>query len=302
MRKKIRVRLFKSIIPQTLVIVAFFFLGKYLIENKSEIINALRETQPIYMMLGIVLTLLMLVLMSVGWTFSIRLTGYKLSAMKGLIVYYRSSIFRYLPGTLWYLPGRGYFCQQEGISITAFSTSAGLELFYILSTAGLLGGIGLEMHFGRGGVIVSVISLLVMMGLLLFPGILNLSFIRKYFSRIPSRREHFQMIVIYLIVWVTFGMSIVILLIALNSPIHNNDIFFIITVNTAAWLIGFLSFIPLGLGVRETTLVWMLGSIAPIEVVFMMSLLQRAIEISGEAGLWILASWIQKQQRSKEII
>lgn len=291
----------KSALSQILVLIAFFYISKYIIEKRVEIFDILRQTHPIYLVWAIVLTLVMLISMSTGWTLAVRSVGVKLSTNAGFIIFYRSSVYRYLPGSLWYLPGRGYFCRQEGISMAEFSASVGLELFYILSTAGFLGGFGLRLHLGPTGTIISGVSLFAILLLLLFPNILNLSFVNKYFTLIPSRRDHLQMLFTYLFVWIAFGLSITVFLAALNIPFYNG-IFLVIAVNAAAWLIGFFSFIPLGLGARETAMVWMLGGVAPVEVILMMSLIQRVIEIVAEGGLWIIAVWLQNHLIFRKII
>ena len=66
---------------------------------------------------ALISTLILLLLMSTGWSFALRAVGVPITLLSGFAIYYQVDIFHYLPGGLWHLPGRAYLCQQRGIPI-----------------------------------------------------------------------------------------------------------------------------------------------------------------------------------------
>jgi uncharacterized protein (TIRG00374 family) len=70
------------------------------------------------------------------------------------------------------------------------------------------------------------------------------------------------------------------------------SIIYVVLVNTAAWIVGFLSFIPTGLGVREVVLVLLFMSSIGGATVIAASLIQRMVELACEGVLWLVATWV----------
>ena len=64
--------------------------------------------------------------------------------------------------------------------------------------------------------------------------------------------------------------------------------------NAAAWMIGFLSPIPAGLGIREVALGVMFQPLAPVTQIIFVSLVQRTLELLLEIGLWLVAVALSK--------
>ncbi len=278
----------RSLVSKLVATIALFFLIRYLIINWIELTVTLEQSNFIYVGVTTFLTLVMLVLMSLGWTIAIQFTGGELNVKDGFSIYYRSSIFRYLPGTVWYMPSRGYLCQKLNIKITEFTTSIIIELFYLLSTAGIFGGWALARKMGWEWLAISITCLIMMLCLMVYPNLLSFSLVQKFVKVIPSRRTHIQLVITYVLIWLFFGASMVVLFPAFNVPVKLTDVLDVISANAAAWLIGFLSFIPLGLGVRESAYVWLVGSLAPTNKIVLMSILQRFIEVFVEMILWII--------------
>jgi len=112
-----------------------------------------------------------------------------------------------------------------------------------------------------------------------------------------QRKRLVAIVVIYLCAWLMYGASLSLLLLALNVPVNLSigNYGYIVSASTAAWIAGFISFIPTGLGVREASLVGLLQPVAGAEQIVMLSLFQRTIEILLEGGLWIVALLIKNK-------
>jgi len=293
----------RAILAEVLVVAAIYFLVKHLASNWNQIVPILRHIRSGYVVLACLPTLMMLLLVSWGWTLVMRWVGIPLSACTGFEIYYRSSIFRYLPGSFWYLPGRAYLCRQRGISLATFAGSALLELFFLLSAAGIIGGIAVTIRFNI--VWLSVISLgcLLSVGLaLLWPKQLRRLVLRKHDTSRSQRTKLLIIILIYLSAWFMYGTSVSLLLLALNVPVSLSisNCGYVISASTAAWTTGFLSFIPTGIGIREASLAGLLQPLANTEQVILLSLIQRTMEISLEGCLWFATFFIQNRQKSDE--
>ncbi|RLI51942.1 MAG: hypothetical protein DRP09_18705 [Candidatus Thorarchaeota archaeon] len=292
----------RTVITEALVVAAIYFLVKHLAGNWNQIAPDLRHIRLGYVVAACLPTLVMLLLVSWGWTIAMRWVGVPLSARTGFEIYYRSSIFRYLPGSFWYLPGRAYLCRQLGVPLTTFAGSAFLELFFLLSAAGILGGIAVTVRFNL--IWLSIISLgcLLSIALALFwPKQLRRLALREHNASQGQRAKLVAIIVIYLCAWLMYGTSLSLLLLALNVPVNLSigNYGYIVSASTAAWIAGFLSFIPTGLGVREASLAGLLQPIAGAEQIVLLSLFQRTIEILLEGCLWIIALLIKNGQEPK---
>jgi uncharacterized membrane protein YbhN (UPF0104 family) len=283
-------RWIKTAITDVLVVTALYFLVQYLAENWHQIAPHLQDIRPGYVIAASVPTLLVLLLSSWGWTLIMRWLGAPMSAWLGFQLYYQSSIFRYLPGSLWYLPGRGILCQRQGISLSLFGKSAFLELFFLLAAAGMLGAVSVAVRYAWAWLsVASLAALLGMIAVVVF---------QKRFRRLVLWKSELDsvprtgvvwIILTYVATWGMYGASLNLLLAALGIPVQSVwESLYVTSAGVAAWTIGFLSFVPTGLGIREASLVGLLQPIAPAYYVVVLGLVQRSLEILLEGGLWCI--------------
>jgi uncharacterized membrane protein YbhN (UPF0104 family) len=274
---------------QFLMIAALYFLFNQLAQNWGRIAPDLLRMQIGPLVGALLLVLAMLLLMALGWTFALRASGALITLQSGFIIYYQASIFRYLPGAIWHLPGRAYLCQKQGIALSTFAQSAFLELFFLLATCGVWAGWGISIYLGNslalgltaiaaGAILLAIVS---PYSLMFAAGKIGFS------PRVASRWTLVGMLLIYILVWSSYGGAIALLLHAIPG-IQAPSIVSMIAINSAAWGAGFLSLSPFGLGIRELGLATMLGSsLGTVAVVA--SLVQRFMEISLECLLWTIA-------------
>lgn len=234
-------------------------------------------------------TLALLLLMSAGWTFALRAVGASISLRAGLAIYYQASIFRYLPGAVWHLPGRAYLCQQQGISLTAFAQSTFLELFFLLGCGAVLAGWGMAAYLSRPEFLALSAGAAGAIGLvILWPDrLLAAAKTRALIPDTLNRCALLSMLLVYAAVWFAYGGAVALLLHALPGT-RPPPLLTVVITNTAAWAAGFLSLSPAGLGVRELGLSVMLGAELSAAAV-VASLTQRVMEVFLEGVLWGVA-------------
>lgn len=284
-----KLRIIAMSVGALLMIVAVSLVALQLMANWSQIAPELTRMRPGFLIGSLLSVLTMLLLMGLGWTWALRAMGVQIKIRSGLIIYYRVSILRYLPGSLWHLPGRAYICQECGIPIPTFAQSAFLELFFLLSSCAIWSGWGIALFWDNAApLLLSAIA----------SGLSLLMIVRPQFALSltaslglklrPARgTSMLGMLFIYCLVWLSYGTAILFLLYAIPgtqppSPLSATAI------NSAAWAAGFLSFSPLGLGVRELGLSVMLGSNLGAAAIIA-SLVQRFMEMALEACLWLVA-------------
>jgi uncharacterized protein (TIRG00374 family) len=118
-------------------------------------------------------------------------------------------------------------------------------------------------------------------------------------DREDARRATLPMIAcVYLCSWLAYGVSLNLLLLALDVPAVKSigNAFYVVSASVAAWMAGFLSLIPTGLGIREAALAGLFRPIAPAEQVIVLSLIQRTIEILLEGCLWMVSLWLGRRE------
>ena len=280
----------RTVITEALMVTVVYFLVKHLASNWNQILPHLQYLRLGYVAAAFIPTLIMLLLSSWGWTLVMRWIGVPLSGRAGFEIYYQSSIFRYLPGSLWYLPGRAYLCQQRGILLATFAGGVFLELFFLLAAAGMLAGPSVAARFNLiWPLVVSLVCLLSTVLALLWPEWLRWLVLRESNVGSVQRTRLFAIVLIYLGAWFMYGTSVNLLLLALDVPttMSIGNYAYAVSACTAAWVAGFLSLIPTGLGIREASLVSLLQPIASAEHMIVLSLVQRTIEIFLEGCLWI---------------
>jgi glycosyltransferase 2 family protein len=294
----VRLRSLRGWVSPLFVGLALFFLVRHIVLNWQQVFPLVQRIRLDYLVLAAVLTLAMQLLMPVGWRLSLRWAGSPMSALDAFTTYYRSSIFRYVPGSLWYLPTRAILAQACGVPLRAFTAGSILELAFLLGVAGVLAGAALAAWSDRVGFLaLSAVCLLGLTLLVASPAWLR----RLILGGQPdhgSRLIVMQALLVYCGIWLTYGASLFALLLSFDvvAGFSFGDAAYVVAANAAAWTAGFLSFVPAGIGVREISLLGLFRTVAPAAPLLMISLVQRSIELLLEAGLWLAATLLSRAE------
>lgn len=79
-----------------------------------------------------------LALVAVAWAHIMRTLGSQATWLTHLHIYVSAHLARRLPGTFWYVVGRGYLYQQRGESVRLVSAASGLELVVMTLAGGIV--------------------------------------------------------------------------------------------------------------------------------------------------------------------
>jgi uncharacterized membrane protein YbhN (UPF0104 family) len=281
-----------TVAGQSFMFGTLYVLGLRLREQWPLIASDLSHMRVLPATGGLLATLALLLLMSAGWTFALQAVGESISMYTGFSIYYQTSIFRYLPGAVWNLPGRAYLCQKRGISLTIFAQSAFLELFFLLGCGAILAGWGMAVYLSRPEFLALSVASMGVLGLVIaWPEcLLALKWRQALRPRVINRHALLVMLLIYVAIWFVYGGAIALLLYALPGT-QPPPLLTMVIKNATAWTAGFLSLSPAGLGVRELSLSIMLGADLSAAAV-VASLTQRVMELCLEGLLWGMAKLV----------
>jgi glycosyltransferase 2 family protein len=174
---------------------------------------------------------------------------------------------KYVPGSILQYIGRAGFYTAGGLNVTSSLKVMILEIFWLISSALLLGSISLLLHYE-----VANVWIVLIMVVILWWGVLHLV-ARVFFHKI-SWRVIIDLLT-QLVMWGAFGLSFWVLLPGEQLVIW---IPYIVGSFCFAWVVGYVAFFaPGGLGVRETVLVGLLAILFPAPQIIVYMAIHRTI-------------------------
>ncbi len=281
----------KKIIKIGIVLIIFYFLAKNLYQNWWQIdFKQLRFNVPLLSVSSLFLFIFFL-LFIFGWKLILRGLGVSLSFLKALKIIFYSQLGKYLPGKIWAIVGRMYFCQQLGVSASKAFISVVLEMALTIISGMFIFLVGLSIfpgfriHINPFLLMIVVIILFIVIHPRVFTRIINifLQLVKKGPIRIDLNFSQIcGMMLYYCLMWLSLGIAFYFLInsttfIALSTiPILAGSFSISTTIGAMAL------FVPGGLGVRESVLALLLSNFFPISLAILLSVLSRIWISFGE--------------------
>jgi glycosyltransferase 2 family protein len=239
-----------------------------------------------------------LLLVAAIWGWIMNSLGIRISLSRHIAYYSVSNIAKRIPGTIWYIAGRGYFYNSLGVSAAIVPIASTIELA-VSVLSGLLASIIfafpqlLGIHANPW--IIAGLSLLCLLAF--HPKILRW-FLTKFRGNTDISYRYSSLVAwvgLYIIAWILGGL-VLFTLIGAFLPISFNQIPFVI----GCWcLTGLVTsaffFFPSNLGVTEVTLSLLLSNVIPSADAVVIAILMR-IALTGFELLWAVLSAIYLQQ------
>lgn len=236
-----------------------------------------------------------LVLATLIWADVMAAFGSKLSTRLHIRFYCLSHLAKRLPGTIWYVVGRGYLYRQEGESARLVTVASGVELAVLVVSGALVSLLflaGSVLSFQRGELWLLLVLLALGIGLM-HPCVLRVLLTRLSMTAVPWHYgQVIRWVVLNALIWVSGG---VLLFCFANIvyPLAWTHLTYVIGV----WsLIGVLSvtvlLLPSNLGFTEVGLSLLLGQVMPGPFAVIVAIISRLLLIVLDliwAGLIMLA-------------
>ncbi len=260
MTKKVAVLSVKSV----LILAALYFMLVHVKLPLAEVFYFLTHTN-VNFYASVALFTLFLVLQAWIWVQILNDSGNAMPWFKGILIYINSQFAKYIPGGFWNYLGRIYYTSREGISLQTQLVTLLYENILLVMAASVYAIILAKLTgmIGFGWLIV-FFAMLILFFFYYRPvtGILEQGvhrFIKK-FRDVPmtlTRKSFFTYLFYFLISHMVMGWAFWLLLVSMG--VSNIGFFYAAGTFAAAWLIGLLSPLPGGLGVREGIIVFLIG-------------------------------------------
>ncbi|MEO8286653.1 MAG: lysylphosphatidylglycerol synthase domain-containing protein [Chloroflexota bacterium] len=282
-----------------LVVGAFVFA---LYTQAGELSKHTFDVAPLYLAASGLLALLRGPFVVYPWWRIVRSWGYPLPWWRAVRLYFHSGLARYLPGQYWYVVGRAYLAEREGIpkSITAASTLVETVLVTGSAAGVALLGIATAPRWNA-----SLRVLLISLGILLPVALLAAtgSHVSTRFwdwlmhrlgrAHLPSRLtwgDASRALLGCYANWVLYGLIALFALAGVSGGDYLAHAPAVIGIFAASVLgAAVVLFVPQGLVIREGILVYLLNTLlaVPIPEAIATAALTRLIATAAE-GLWAL--------------
>jgi hypothetical protein len=237
-------------------------------------------------------------LAALGWGLIVRRLDRGSSLLKSAKIYYYTNVPKNLPGTVWYILGRVYLHEKEGLTKTVTTVAVVLETVVIFLASALVYLVCLMLQPGSAVVDWRCILLLFLAGAtLLHPAVfsraVNYVILRLGQPGLASVSLRFQDISLWLALYVIvigIGGAALFLLVNAVYPAPVGTFLLI----TRAWAISVILsslvfWLPGHLGIRDGILVVALNSFLPISAALVIALLWR-VWMAFDELVWALVA------------
>jgi len=238
----------------------------------------------------------------------------KIKYLQSAHAYFVSQLSKYLPGGLWVYPSRIFILKTLGFDLGLSSIALMFETLTIVSSVFIVSILFLGLT-NTSTVLSGSITLVILIGciitvtsFLILPRLaqrfIPASFFKSQtfvqFANIPVLvrvKNFFWASALYSIMWIMAGISFYLLLLAINPRFGTDLMIFSIGVFSLSWLIGFLSFFsPGGIGIRESAIVLLLGTVISEPYPLIAALISRTCWLLLELLFFIFALLIARKK------
>lgn len=289
-----------KIVQIILLFLIAFFIGQLIYKNWREITKYDWSLNFHYLAFTFSLLLIQLAPHSVAWQRLVLLTGEKLSIKASLRIIVLSAIGRYLPGGIWDHVGKFALAKREyGLEGKRAFLSVVLHIVLVVLTAFVTFLLSLLLFSEYQSLkFLPYCSVLVPLGfVVIYPPLLE-KLINIILPRLGKQRlelpftylEILKSTFWFFLSWIVIGSALFCLIYAF-SPIRISLLPVVIGIYAISWAVGFLTPIaPNGAGVREASLILLLGAVIPLPVAIVSALSFRLLIITRDVASAVIGA------------
>jgi glycosyltransferase 2 family protein len=268
------------------------FVIYYFIHNWESLKSIEWWRNPWFLSSHIALLVVTFTLFVIGWRRILMATGNDVSINVAGFTWLTPNIGKYVPGIVLMVAGRIALLNRFGVRKAAAAgniiwehvfvilSAVPFSLFVLLNNAG---------KFPFNIIVATICVSLLMLLLVLNPPLIQrvITFSLNIFKKPPlelilKRKAILNLFILYLLVWIVYGLSGVTLAYTLGIE-DKVPMLLLFNVYIFSWFIGFISVItPGGLGVREGVLILMLSSYVPMSELITFAIFARVTWITIE--------------------
>jgi hypothetical protein len=297
-----------------LVMLAVFFIGRYLAGQWEQIEAQTAQINWGGLILAELGFIIGLGLLPLGSYVILRNLGRPLSLPETWQAFFVSQIAKYLPGSVWSIPGRVYIYHRRGLPAVQGATALAWEMMLMIMGAAMVGFLGIGLLLGEfswlivaGGFSILVAGFLVLGLVMRSPDFIEKiplpGKIRKMLSLLKARLSWRAIGLVgglYAANWLVLGLAFSQVARSVSENFEAGWVLPLVGLHAVAWLVGFLVvFTPGGIGVRDGLLIIGLGTLVEAPLPLMVAVLTRILwtiaEVLGAISAVLVYSYYQNK-------
>lgn len=274
---------------------SIYYVVKNLLDNMQEVAELQMRLSPWPIALSFAITLLCVFLAATAWHFILKGFGATIRWRTCSSIYPIAAIGRYLPGYIWRHLSMAYLTEQEGVRLRTVSLAMLWEFVQIEATRVALALTTVSpilipafpenrlqsSHLWCGRI--AFWAALLSSPLLLTPFLQwKTQYVKRHSDNTPHKGYLWLGMALHLMGNLLYGIGFAVLLTAVQ-PIGSHQFAAAIFSTSFSWLLSLLAFfVPGGLGVRESIMIYILSNVFPQPVAIAGTLMSRAILLLAE--------------------
>lgn len=282
-------------------VILFGYLLWTLAANWQELLAYEWQIKPVYLVASLLAYLASLLLGALAWHRIVWSMDRQVSQRRGVKFFLQSNLAKRLPGLIWYALGRLYLYEREGVAKSVISVALTFELVTMIA-----GGVIVYLATSwAGAAAVEALQqwwLLIPMAVLIFImvwpkslyGAVNWILIRRGHQILREQAKSGDLLLWSLLqagAWLAGGVFIFFLAAGVYPDLGWSYFGAVINSWAGSGLVAMAALIvPIGLGLKEVTLAYLLSAFLPWPVAVLISLLGRICSIIGDCVGLLLAS------------
>lgn len=277
----------KSVGVPIVILLTIIFFSKTFFQYFHQVQNNIIVISPINIVVSFCFFVGYLLFRALSWKSLVYFLGSTIDKRTSLSVWFFSEATRYIPGNIWSFASRAYLAQKEKVSRNASFLVLPIEIATVIAVTSLFSSFAILTNLEK--LPLSLTFFIVLAGSLLVLLILFLlqkqvkKIIAKFFEQELNLVGLFSAFFLQCLSWAFYAAGTLVLINNLGTSQH---ILLLFSSAILAWLLGYLSVItPMGLGVRETVFVLLVGPLVGPANAILIAIFSRILLIFAELSI-----------------
>jgi uncharacterized membrane protein YbhN (UPF0104 family) len=282
-------------------VILFGYLFVTLAANWQALLQYEWRVNPLYLAASMGAYIVSLLLGAFTWHLTVWSMDQKVPYRKNTKFYLRSNVAKRLPGLVWYALSRLYLYEREGVAKSVITVALTLELISLIA-GGLLAYVTTLWSNATAIAAIQqwwlILPLAGLAAVVIRPqslyAVVNWILAKRGHPAIHEQASRGDLVKLILLQgggWLTGGLFIYFLTVGIYPDLGWSQLIGVVNSWTGAGLVGYITLlVPLGLGLKEVTLAYLLSAFVPWPVAVLISLLGRICSIIGDCVGLLLAS------------
>lgn len=279
----------KRIFSLILLIVIIFFLFHVFHKNWHQFTSHDWTINWLYLSISVGLLFVYVIYMALLWRYVLLSIGSRISKIQAIQFYLLTNLSAYVPGRVWTFISIAHFGKHINIPVAHSITTAGLfQVYSVISGAALVFSYFIFNQKGDASFLTGTQIIILLPVCVAGLALLHPIFLNRFFRFLTSKlkRQSFVINISYLKIlthlcfylssWFIIGIAFYYLVKSLSPNLNWTNLWKLTMIFCASYTIGRISiFTPGGLGVREGSMVFLLGKFLPVYLSTVIALLAR---------------------------